>query len=369
LEEAINALKEAVVSEPNNAQLWAELARIQTYSYTQKITREDQTKRLQEALDSINQAVKLDPESSTVHAIRAFVLDWNAILAGDKATDMLVEAEQEAIRALQLDPTNTLALAFYAEILTDEQKLVQAEQYIQQAVQRDPSLMDVHRINAYVMESNADYKGASEEYKKAITIAPNLTFLYIRLGNVYYLTLKDYPNALDVFAKAANINQQLGVQDPIPYISIAKTYVQEGEFFIAARNIIKALTYEPTNPNVYGETGIILYKGKNYEGSLIALKCATLGCSAQESCDVRECDDPNTPSIVLTGLPLDDSTVVYYYTYGSALAGLHRKSNNYCAQAVKILAMVRDKYQAQSDIMSIIDPSVQICASYGFNLP
>ena len=100
------------------------------------------------------------------------------VYVGDEVQKYLTDAEQEAVRALTLDNTNTLALAFYAEILTDQQRLEQAQVNIEQAVQNDPSLMDVHRVYAYVLESVGLYRQAIEEYDKAIAITPNLTFLY-----------------------------------------------------------------------------------------------------------------------------------------------------------------------------------------------
>lgn len=374
LEDAITAYQRALEVSPNEARLWAELARIQVYSSTQKVSAADRDKRLKEALDSINRAVELAPDDSTAHAIRAFVLDWNAGLGGEDADAYLVEAEQAAIRALQLDGTNTLALAYYSEILTDQLKVLQALEYIEQAVRRDPELMDVHRIYAYVKESLRDYEGAIEEYEKALQITPNLTFLHLRIGVTYRVLAADqrkdyYDRALEYFEQAATINQQLGIRDPLPYISIAKTYSQLGTFFPAALNIRKALEYMPDSADVYGQTGIIFYKGKNYEGAIEALKCAVEGCTAVESCKVRRCTDANNPAIEITGLPLNDQTVVYYYTYGSALAGLHRKTNNYCTQAVVILGKVRAAFREDTIIMNIIEPSIAICENYGYATP
>jgi len=194
---AITAYRRAVEIDPTNAQVLAQLARIQTYSSAMLVQDAVVKQRLEEALASADQAVALAPDSSFVHGIRAFVLDWNAnpTLADEREVQrMLSAAEEEAIRALQLDNTNTLALAFYAEILVDRQKWTQAQQNIEQAVQRDSSLMDVHRVNAYVMESLGDYSSAIESYDRAITITPNLTFLYLRAGANYRRLAFGSPN-------------------------------------------------------------------------------------------------------------------------------------------------------------------------------
>ncbi len=152
-----------------------------------------------------------------------------------------------------------------------------------------------------------------------------------------YRQLKQYDRAIEYFAQAATINESIGVRDSIPYLAIGKTYTQMGEFFIAARNVKKAIQYDPTSPDVYGQLGIVYFKSHNYEGSLDPLKCAIYGCDAEISCAVRDCDPEKDEKIDNSGMPLSANTVVYYYTYGSVLAGLHRKSQPYCTEAVKVL--------------------------------
>jgi tetratricopeptide (TPR) repeat protein len=371
LNAAIKAYQEAIQLAPGDGGLWAELARIQTYSSASLTTDALRKERLQEALASIDKARDLSPDDSNVHAIRSFVLDWNAnpVIAGDEVAVYLTEAEQEAVRALQLDNRNTLALAFYAEILTDSLKWTQAEQYINQAVAQDNTIMDVHRIYGQLWESLGDYPSAIEEYKTAAEIMPNMTFLYIYIGaNYRRMAANDpespyYVNALEYFEKAADVNTQINISDPIPYIAIAKTYAQMGQFLIASRNVQKALTLDPTSPDVYGQLGIIYFKAKNYEGAIPALKCAIYGCDAVESCAARECDPEVDPQIIITGLPISNTTVVYYYTYGSVLAGLSRASNDYCTDAIKVFSEIRAQYHRDKDIMSIVQAGEQICES------
>ena len=92
-------------------------------------------------------------------------------------------------------------------------------------------------------------------------------------ADFYYILISKLPGginnpdqALDYFARAANINKQLGVQNPLPYIEIAKTYTQQGEFFIAARNAEKALEMDPTNASTYGQLGLSISKPATMKG-------------------------------------------------------------------------------------------------------
>jgi len=377
LEGAILAYQEATALDAGDAATWTKLARVQTYSTASLTTDKQRRERLQDALFAINQAIELSPDDANVHAIRAFVLDWNATaLGGENAEDYLLQAEQAAVRALQLDNQNALAMAFYAEILIDQQKWPQAQQVIAQALVAGPELMDVHRVYAYVLESTLQYSQAIEEYLAAIEINPNLTFLYNSVGfNYRVLALKSgdelianalYENALEYFARAVSLNEQLGILDPVPYIAIAKTYAQQGEFFIAARNIQKALALDPTNANTYGELGVIYQRSRNFEGAIPALKCAVRGCTAAEACDVRQCGDSD-PRVAVVGMALSENTIVYYYTYGSLLAALSRPQDNRCPDALEVFSEV-SAFTNDVTVAAIVDAGVQICNSLAVSL-
>jgi len=394
LDEAILAYKEALRVDPNDAAIWAKLARIQTYSSAFLITNPQKKTRLLEALESARRAVELAPDDSTAHAILAFTLDWNAdssIYSDDleQVQKFLVEAEQEAVRAQQLDNTNTLALAFYAEVLLDQQKWSQAEQYINLALQRPDAdqIMDVHRVNAYLLETLGQYNLAITEYDKAIALEPNFTFLYLRAGANYRRLAFEIPNedaarpvyerSLEYFEKAVRINEQIEVKDPTPYLSIARTYSQLGEFFAAALNVQAALEFDPTNPDIYGQLGVVFFRSRNYEGSIFSLKCATYGCSGDDSCRGRGLEacnpdlGPEYAAQEINGLDISPNTIVYYYTYGSVLAALSRPRDNQCGEAMRVFGDVRNELTANPEayadgyqtILSIVDDGEFICNS------
>ncbi len=355
---AIASYREAAKMDPNNAQVWADLARVQTYSSAMIVNRDDIKARLAEALESAKKAVELAPDDSYVHAIYAFTLDWNAnsTLYGvdeqGEVSDLLIKAEGEAARALQLDPANTLALAFSAEILVDQDKWTQAQVNIEKALQSNASLMDVHRINAYVLESLGEYALAIEAYDRAIAITPNLTFLHMYAGAGYRVlasaSLNEevqkqlYLKSLEYFDRAASINNQLGVEDPLPYLSIGKTYSQMGEFFIAIRNVQKTIEFQPGKAELYGELGVLYHKNRNYETGVLALECAVRGCTAEQSCPARGDCGPNDVAADVVGLPLTISTVYYYDIYASELSALSplKGNENYCSRALEIVSEI-----------------------------
>ncbi|MDP2964414.1 MAG: tetratricopeptide repeat protein [Pelolinea sp.] len=368
LEKAIEAYKQAVALDPTNADLQAELVRIMVYSSTLITVDEQRLARLNDALATINAAIEVVPDNSMVHAVKAFALDWlsDPNLGMEDREGLLTEAEQQVISALQLDNQNDLALAFYAEILVDQQKWIQAEQNISQALERAPELMDVHRINGYVQESLGNYGQAISEYQEAVRVNPNLTFIYLRIG-ANYRKLTQYEMALEYFDKAAKINEQLGVNDPIPYFSIATTYIQMGQFFQAGLNARKGLNFDPSNSDAYGRLGIVYHRARNYEGAIPAFACAIRGCAAEQSCEVRQCTPDVDPMIAVQGLPLSNGTVDYYLTYGAVLAGMHRPVNGYCKEAMQILKMVKQEYSTDPIILQNITESETICRDYGYS--
>jgi tetratricopeptide (TPR) repeat protein len=233
--------------------------------------------------------------------------------------------------------------------------------------------MDVHRVHAYVLESLGEYALAIEAYDRAITISPNLTFLYLRAGANYRRLAFDSPNeivqtelyekSLEYFAQTARINEQLGVEDPVPYISIAKTYSQMGQFFIAIRNVQKTIEFQPGNPVLYGELGVLYHKNRNYETGILALGCAVRGCTAEESCPARgDCGVNDVPAEV-KGLPLSASTIYYYDIYASELAALSKPPKvNYCPEALKIASEIEaSEFDSDPNIAADIVVVRNIC--------
>jgi tetratricopeptide (TPR) repeat protein len=372
IQEAVDSYRKAASLEPNNSTIWAELARIQTYSANLLTTDAQKIQRLQEAIESAEKAVELNPEDSSAHAILSLTYDWfsNPNYSGSEAEDYVFKAEQASAKALQLDSDNVLAVAFRAEIYMRQLRYKEALDFAERAVSMDNTSFDAYRVYGFVLESQGgSYDEAIEAYKKAAEINPNLTFIYLSIG-VNYRQLQKYDEALEYFALAASINEDNEILDPIPYLGIARTYSQIGEFFIAARNVMRALEITPTDPFVYSQLGLVYFRSRNYEGSIPAFACAVDGCTALESCIVRqECseDTPEEeiPPYEIEGLPLTESTVVYYYSYGSVLAAMHRDGTGYCERALDVFDTIRSRYADNDGVMSIVNTSVSICESYG----
>ncbi len=244
--------------------------------------------------------------------------------------------------------------------------------------------MDVHRVYATVLENQGLYVAAIEEYEKAVNIAPNLTFLYLRIGANYRRLAASAPNpaarrelvdlALESFEKAARINDQLQIADPNPYLAIGRTYMQDGEFFIAALNIERAVEIDPTNPEIYARLASVYFQARNYESSIDTFKCALEGCTTAESGDllcelgIYFCETGTEQALAVgrdvRGLPLSEESVEYYYTYGSALTFYAGDPDHpeACLDAERIFRQLMEKYGQDPLISAIVSEGRALCA-------
>ncbi len=380
LGKAIEAYQAAAALRPDDPRLWAELARVQTYFSSLQPNQERRLARLAEARQSIERAVEINPDDPFAQAVRALVYDWSAsAYAGDDRVlfdEYLRTAADAAVTAERLEPNNVLAQAYKAEVLLDQQNWAQAVDLDERAVaqaESDPTFpsaykVDVHRVYAQVLETGGAYNAAIQEYRKAVAINPNLTFLYLKIG-ANYRRLRDVDNALEAFDTAVRINEQNNVQDPIPYLAIGRTYLQEGEFFVAARNVERAVIVDPGNAELWGFLGIVYYKARNYESAMDVLACAVEGCSSLQTgelfCERLEilfCNDPEQASIAdygtdVIGVSLGAGTVEYYYTYASALAFQKR-----CADAEPYFQQLLAAYGDDPIVVGIVEENRSICA-------
>jgi tetratricopeptide (TPR) repeat protein len=361
LDKAIEAYRQATTVDPKDAASWVALSRIETYSSAVMLSSKNKKDRLDKAVADVNTALSLDANDGLAHAVYALALDWSAdpniYPSADDRTKLLNQAYQQAIIALQLSPNDPLASAYLAEVLVDQSNVSEALDTAARAVQLGPDEMDTHRVYGYVYENNAMYSQAIEQYILAIKINPNLPFLHMRLGAQYrhlgelfqikgdrQQSQEMIALALQEFDRASLLNKE----DPLPFLSIANTYANQGEFFIAEINARKALSLDPTNPLEYGQLGTIYYKAKNYETAIIVLQCAVEGCSAKEN---------EEQGVDVQGTALVTGTLAYYYTYGSVLAFYAR-----CDKAATIFTELRASPLHDQTVEEIILEGERICA-------
>ncbi len=294
LRQAEQAYEEAITIDPQEADYYTELARIQVFAG-----------RYEEAVTNASNALLLDPNSAVANGVLGWALDFQSQVDPESAD--ILEALQKLEKAVELDPNSALVRAYYAEVIIDEDVTAfeQAREQAQLAVQIDPNLLEAQRAMGYVWEVTGNYDLAFEAYQNALRINQNLALIHVAMGNMYFNN-GDSRSAIDSFIRAST----LAPQDVIPLRRIAQTYARDGEFGKASQYAQSAVDLDPSNSRLHGDLGRMHYKNADYEAAIESLALSIHG-GAYEG------------GVQIAGLPLDpgDPLVVDVYSmYGLALA-------------------------------------------------
>jgi tetratricopeptide (TPR) repeat protein len=314
LDQAEAAYLNAIEANPREATYYINLARVRIFAG-----------KYSEAEESASNALMLEPNSALSHAVYGWVLDFKAIDAPDEETrsELLLEAYDHVIEAKTIDPSSSLVLAFYAEVLIDYD-IGQYEEAInaaQSAVALDPNLMEAQRALGYVWESTGNYERAIDSYEAALRIHNNLPVLHIAMGNMYQ-ALGETDLAVDSYLRAVALDPTN--PDPLNRIALAEARV--GNYGIASQYAADAVDKDPGNPRLHGNLGRMYYRNGENENAINELRLAVQGGLTEDG-------------VVVQGLPLDDPNddrvVEFYYTYGLALA-----KGNQCDLANQIFQLL-----------------------------
>ena len=315
LEQAETSYLEAVEVDPREPDHYIQLARVRMFAGDYG-----------GAETAARDALVLDPENGLAHAVLAWSLDFQAGEAEDveTRTTKLSEAVQSIDRALGLNPNSALVNAYAAEIIIDndindyERALGTAET----AVSLDNSIMEPHRALAYVWERTGNRELALESYRAASRINPFVPRLHIDIGNMLR-ALGDLEGAIESYLTAVSLSPT-SVE---PLVLIANAYAGDGQFGNASQYAKQAVDLDPANPRLRGNLGRMYYHNNVLDEALIQLSLAVRGGQTVEGPFVE-------------GLPLDDPVpdprvVEFYYTYGLALAKL-----GVCPEAIEIFEYI-----------------------------
>jgi len=325
--QSIDAYQSALNASPKNPALYIALARIQVWAG-----------QYEEAQANAENAILLNPENSTAHAVRAWALDFQGG-AGKNA-----EALSSIQKAVDLDDRNALAHAYYAEILIDSgsyENYDNAAEQSKTAYALDPNLLETRRARAYVLATLGNEGNnrelAVQEYRAAIEINPNIPILHIELGQILRLLLV-YEDAIKEFTLANTLNPP----DPEPDRLISRTYATIGDYAKALQYAETAMKNRPTDANLHANYGVMFYHNFQYQQAVEQLSLAVDGGQTEDGFPIK-------------GLPLtnDPRLAEYYYTYGLALARTYD-----CGKALQIAQEIQTKVQLDEIAMLAVDEGV-----------
>lgn len=309
LSQAEESYLQAIAVNPRETTYHIELARIRVFAGNYS-----------DAETAARDALVIDPNSALAHAVLAWSVDFQAGQEQDpaKKSELLATAMEEVELAVKINPNSALVHAYYAEILIDNNitDYGQALEEAQRALELDPNLLEAYRALGYVWELTGNRQQALEAYQAAMLINPNLPRLHIDIGNMQRV-LGDTEGARDSYLNAV----ALAPTSTEPLSLLVQLYAGIGEFGRASQYAKNAVDLDPTNARLHGNLGRMYYHNNSLEEAIVQLELAIRG-------------GPTDEGLWVEGLPLnptDERVIEFYYTYGLALAKLGR-----CEEAVPI---------------------------------
>lgn len=294
LQQAVAAYRQAIQADPEQADYYTQLARVQVYAgdYAGAAT-------------NASNAVLLEQNSAMANAVLGWALDFQSQSDPESATTADALARLET--AVRLDPNSAMIRAYYSEVIIDHEiaAFEQAREQAEMAVQLDPNLVEAQRALGYIWERTGNYELAFEAYQRALRINPNLALLHISIGNMHY-NLGQTELALQSYLRASTF----APEDVVPLRLIVQAYASAGEFGRASQYAQSAVDLNPDAARLHGDLGRMLYKNGDYPSAIESLSLAIHGGNYGEG-------------VAVHGLPLDpgDPLVVDVYSmYGLALA-------------------------------------------------
>jgi Tfp pilus assembly protein PilF len=168
LQNAATAFKAALDLDSGYADAWAALAQTlaQVPAYLNPEVESTEWKDTgTEALAAAEQALRLQPDSSSALAARAKLREYQLDWAG-------AEADYQA--AIRHNPRDATAHLWYGVFLMDQRRWREAATQLDEAVALDPLSPIIHRLLGGFRYVQGDFTGALPHYDEALRLAPSL---------------------------------------------------------------------------------------------------------------------------------------------------------------------------------------------------
>ncbi|MBD2337488.1 tetratricopeptide repeat protein [Calothrix sp. FACHB-156] len=238
-EEALKAFKEVVKINPKFAAGWQQISK----SY-------QNLNEYQKALDSIDEAIKLQENNPNLHNARAFILN---------DLKRINESEVAMKRATEL--SHLAKFRYYlGNIYGMQKKWDDALIQFTEVITINPKDMNAFRLRGLVYKNKGEWQKALEDYNTVIKNKPEDVDVYIYLGNWYSDSKnkdKNPDSALENYNKAIEIDEN----NAQAYRSRGVYYENAKQLDKALEDYKKAIELEPDNAYAY------IYLGNIYANS------------------------------------------------------------------------------------------------------
>ncbi|MBI4532618.1 MAG: tetratricopeptide repeat protein [Candidatus Melainabacteria bacterium] len=210
--------------------------------------------KLEEAIESYRQAVRLSPDSAKAHQRLGNALGFVGDLDG---------AAREGTKAIQLDPANVLAHANLGWVLGMQKRYYDAAREELAALKLDPNNASAYLTLGLALASLGDYDGAVAANSRAIQLEPDNLRAFINLGAT--LGRKgDFAGAVNAYQKALEINpQSLAAQ-----LGLGAALGRRGDLIGQVKHFRHAVKLAPTSDSAHGKLGWALYRAGDLRGAV-----------------------------------------------------------------------------------------------------
>jgi serine/threonine-protein kinase len=253
IDDALPLLERAVKADPDSPLTWAGLAEAQWFKYF--ITKDSMW--LGRSSESLRQARNRNPDLAAVHRV-------NGLLLRNVGSDG--QAEQEYLRAIEMEPTNGDAYRRLGQVYQHEGQKQQALEKYEQAVRVQPNDFKTHQdLGAYYAQ-DGDYEKAAPEYEKCVRLAPDEPDVHRVLGTAYR-NLDRYEEALYQLRDAVRL-----APTPVAVGGLASTLMYMDQNREAIDRLGQALSLSPDDSRWWMDLGIAYGRTHQRENSLKAFK-------------------------------------------------------------------------------------------------
>jgi len=204
--------------------------------------------------ENLSKALELDPNSVYAHYVSGLFAVWGAW--------NWEQGEQAFLKVLEIQPNNAQCRAYYAHLLNILGRPVEALEQSMMSVDLDPLNPLIQALYAALLVQMGDYDAAIAPAQKVLTLVPNHTLAFRTLTLAYYFTenysesfeilMQILPFEEDVISNLQNIFDERGyfpaLQEVVNLLELAaqQNFIQPfgvATFYLQLKNIEKALEW------------------------------------------------------------------------------------------------------------------------------
>jgi tetratricopeptide (TPR) repeat protein len=246
---AVAAYQQSLDMEPNQTELYLDLARLLIYNG-----------HPERGLEMARQALIRQPENARAWALLGLSYSWLGLPR---------QATTYCRRAVELDPTLPEAYAYLAEAYIDDGQWYAANTTIATALELDATNVDVLRNRAFVLESQGSYTRAIQGYREALQVDDNWVQLYLGIGR--------NAGALGDMVQARKAYEDAVAVDPDHAVALNRlglTHLLMGDYTNAKVYLSAAAAANPNFPDPFANMGSLYFQQRNYEDAIAMYKQA-----------------------------------------------------------------------------------------------